>query len=36
LICVFIFLLVPLSWKILSPSLRSRVHFLPKPLHRFF
>ena len=36
LICVFIFLLVPLSWKILSPSLRSRVHFLPKPLQRFF
>ena len=36
LICVFIFLLVPLSWKILSPSLRSRVHFLSKPLQRFF
>jgi len=36
LICVFIFLLAPLSWEILSPSLRNRRHFLPKSLHRFF
>ena len=36
LICVFIFLLAPLSWEILSPSLRNRRHFLPKPLQRFF
>ena len=36
LICVFIFLLAPLSWEILSPSLSSRLHSLPKPLQRFF
>jgi len=36
LICVFIFLLAPLSWEVLSPSLRKRRHFLPKPLQRFF
>jgi O-antigen/teichoic acid export membrane protein len=36
LICVFIFLLAPLSWEILSPFLRSRLHLLPKPLQRFF
>ena len=29
-------LLAPLHWGILSPLLRSRLHFLPKPLQRFF
>jgi hypothetical protein len=33
---VFIFLLAPLSWEILSPFLRSRLHLLPKALQRFF
>jgi len=36
LICVFIFLLTPLHWGILHPLLRSRLHYLPKPLQRFF
>ena len=36
LICVFIFLLTPLHWGMLHPLLRTRIHYLPKPLQRFF
>ena len=36
LICVFIFLLTPLHWGMLHPLLRIRIHYLPKPLQRFF
>jgi O-antigen/teichoic acid export membrane protein len=36
LMCIFVFLLAPLHWEIVSPFFKSRLHYLPKPLQRFF
>ena len=36
LMCIFVFLLAPLHWEIVSPFFKSRLHLLPKSFQRLF